>query len=193
MPIHADVRIIAATHQALERLMDAGGFRRDLYARLAGFVTELPPLRDRLEDLGLLIGAVLLQQGGNWPNLRIRSDAARALFSHGWPLNVRELGQCLAAALVLSEEGVISLAHLPEPVQRSLGSVPPPQPGGRPSQPPTRSAEDEATHAALVAALQASEGNVSETARRLGKARQQVQRWLRRFSIDPERFRKTPE
>ncbi|HEY6560343.1 MAG TPA: sigma 54-interacting transcriptional regulator [Polyangiaceae bacterium] len=191
-PVHADVRIIAATHQALERLMDSGSFRRDLYARLAGFVTHLPALRDRLEDLGLLIGAVLLQQGGSWPNLRIRSDAARALFAHGWPLNVRELHQCLAAALVLSEEGVISLGDLPEPVQRSLGSLPPPPPtGNRPSQ-PARSVEDEAVHAALLDALQATEGNVSETARRLGKARQQVQRWLRRFSIDPERFRKLP-
>jgi DNA-binding NtrC family response regulator len=189
-PVHADVRIIAATHQALERLMDAGSFRRDLYARLAGFVTHLPALRDRPEDLGLLIGAVLLEQGKNWPNLRIRSDAARALFTHGWPLNVRELAQCLAAALVLSEDGVISLGHLPEPVQRSLGTLPPPpHAGSRPSQ-PARSVEDEAVHAALMEALQATEGNVSETARRLGKARQQVQRWLRRFAIDPERFRK---
>jgi sigma-54 dependent transcriptional regulator, acetoin dehydrogenase operon transcriptional activator AcoR len=188
-PVHTDVRVIAATHQNLEQLMEAGTFRRDLYARLAGFVNQVPPLRERREDLGILIGALLKEQA-TAANLRIKLDAGRALFRHDWPLNVRELGQCLAAALVLSEGEVIGLAHLPDSVRRSTSSWLPSPGAARPSQPIALSAEDEAIQASLLKALNETEGNVSETARRLGKARQQVQRWLRRFAIDPSRFRK---
>lgn len=188
--VHTDVRIIAATHQNLERLMEAGTFRHDLYARLAGFVNVVPPLRERREDLGLLVGALLTQQAGANTNLRLRLDAGRAIFRHSWPLNVRELSQCLAAALVLSEDGVLSLGHLPDSVRRVASSLPPPPSGQVRYSQPALSAEDQAIHTALLAALNETEGNVSETARRLGKARQQVQRWLRRFSIDPTQFRK---
>jgi DNA-binding NtrC family response regulator len=189
--IHADVRVVAATHQNLEQLMESGVFRHDLYARLAGFVNRVPPLRERREDLGLLVGTLLARNAANAGHVRIRLDAARALFRHAWPLNVRELSQCLAAALVLSHDGVIALSHLPDSIRHAIGNLPVPLSGpSRSSQPPL-SAEDESIHAALLTALQETEGNVSETARRLGKARQQVQRWLRRFAIDPTQFKKT--
>jgi transcriptional regulator with GAF, ATPase, and Fis domain len=189
-PVHADVRIIAATHRSLEQLMDDGVFRRDLYARLAGFVNRIPPLRHRLEDLGLLIGALFMQDAADRVNLRIRVEAGRALFRHGWPLNVRELAQCLAAALVLSDDGVIASSHLPEAVRGDRITSPVAVVTGARATQPVLSAEDEAIYSGLIAALQATGGNVSETARRLGKARQQVQRWLRRFGIDPTRFRR---
>jgi transcriptional regulator of acetoin/glycerol metabolism len=169
--------------------MNRGVFRRDLFARLAGFVNHVPPLRERREDLGLLIGALLAESAARKDSLRIRVDAARALFRHSWPLNIRELAQCLAAALVLCEDGVIQLAHLPDSVRRAAGTLPPISAPVQRISEPALSLEDQAILASLTAALQETEGNVSETARRLGKARQQVQRWLRRFSIDPTRFR----
>jgi DNA-binding NtrC family response regulator len=186
-PVHADVRILAATHRDVNELMESGGFRRDLYARLAGFVNRLPPLRERSEDLGLLIGALLLRHASERGDIRIRPEAARALFAHAWPLNVRELEQCLAAAIVLADGDVIAIDHLPESVRQVEAPRNPRSPTARPPVPLTE--EEQATKDALIATLAETWGNVTETARRMGKARQQIQRWLRRFGIDPASFR----
>jgi transcriptional regulator with PAS, ATPase and Fis domain len=96
-----DVRVIAATHRPLEDLIARGQFRRDLYARLAGYTFHLAPLRDRLVDLGLLIAA-LLEAGklGARRGVRFQSDAVRAMLRYHWPMNVRELEQCIGAACV---------------------------------------------------------------------------------------------
>jgi DNA-binding NtrC family response regulator len=186
--VHTDVRIVAATHRDVKDLMDTGVFRSDLYARLAGFVNQLPPLRDRREDLGLLIGTLLARHAPNADELRIRPEAARALFAYHWPLNVRELEQCLAAAVVLADDGVIALEHLPDALRK------PGQPLRSKTPSPTRPPEslddeEQAIHAALVESLTETKGNVTETAKRMGKARQQIQRWMRRFGVTPEGFR----
>lgn len=190
--VQVDVRIVAATHRNLNELMAEGLFRRDLYARLAGFTHTMPTLLGRREDLGLLIGALLARHGRALaPTLR--PEAVRALFAYAFPLNVRELEQALAAALVLSAGEPIALHHLPEAVQgASQTSAPPRVAPLRPaaSAPPEpRSEEENLSYRALVQALRETRGNVSETARRMGKARQQIQRWLRRFELEPESFR----
>jgi len=150
-------------------------------------VNQIPALRDRPEDLGHLIGTMLERHRGSRPPLRIRPDAARALFAHDWPLNVRELEQCLAAAIVLTEDDVIGLEHLPASIRD--GSAHTTRPArDAPGPPPDLSPEDAAIRAELVAALAETAGNVSEAARRMSKARQQVQRWIRRFAIDREEF-----
>jgi len=118
-------------------------------------------------------------------------DAARALFTYDFPLNVRELEQALSAALVLASGAAITPAHLPDKIRASrmafLSSRPPAvrQAGD------SRSPEDSAVYDALVAALEETGGNVSEVARRMGKARQQIQRWVRRFRLEPGNFRKS--
>lgn len=182
-PIPVDVRIVSATHQQLEELMDAGAFRRDLYARLAGFVQHLPPLRERREDVGLLL-ATLLQSMAEAEDVSFRADAARLLLSYPWPLNVRELSQCLSAALVLAEDRTIALTDLPDTLRRAPEPARPRDAGGR-SNPQQRALKTE-----LVEHLAATQGNVSEVARRMGKARQQVQRWLRRFGVNPAEFKR---
>ena len=184
--IHADVRVLAATHKNLETLMDQGIFRRDLYARLAGFAHPLLPLRDRPEDLGWLVGTLLARHAAKVAPIQLKLDAARALFAYPFPMNVRELEQCLASALVLADGEPIALLHLPDAL-RKLHSQPL-RPSRAPASPEPESAEDRAVRDCLLEALRETGGNVSETARRLGKARQQVQRWLRRFAIDPSRF-----
>lgn len=185
--VQVDVRIVAATHRDLNGLMAEGLFRRDLYARLAGFTHTMPPLMQRREDLGLLIG-VLLARHANGVAPIIRPEAARALFAHPFPLNVRELEQALAAALVLSAGEPIALHHLPQAIQGATGASGSLRPAAS-APPEPRSADDERSYRALVQALRETRGNVSETARRLGKARQQIQRWLRRFELEPESFR----
>jgi DNA-binding NtrC family response regulator len=183
-PTKVDVRVVCATHRPLEELMEEGTFRRDLYARLAGFVHSLPPLRERREDIGLIVAAILRGskvQGGT--EVRFRPEAARALLRYDWPLNVRELEQCLATSAVLAEKGLIAVEDLPPTVAR-WATAKPEDEGEGPSS------EDEALRRELVQHLEATGGNVSEVARAMGKARQQVQRWLRRFGIDPEKYRR---
>jgi transcriptional regulator of acetoin/glycerol metabolism len=171
--VKVDVRVLSATHKPLDQLVEEGKFRRDLYARLAGYVFAVPPLRERKVDLGMLIAS--LAPGG----LRLHRDAASALLRHDWPMNIRELEQCLRASAVLAEDGLVTVRELPP------GIVDPPRPKTvRPLDP-----DDEALQRELVAKLTETRGNVSEVARVMGKARQQIQRWLRRFDLDPDSFR----
>jgi DNA-binding NtrC family response regulator len=177
--LKVDVRIISATHQPLEQLIESGNFRRDLLARLAGFEIVLPPLRERREDLGLLIASILARHGVT----SLRGSSARALFLHGWPHNIRELDHCLGSSSVLAGSEPIALEHLPERVQRLRHSTAPPE-----SESAELSPEDQELRARVIEALKATGGNLSEAARLMGKARQQLQRWVKRFDLDPAAF-----
>ena len=112
-----DVRIIAATHRDLEQAIGAGGtFREDLYYRLNVFPIELPPLRERPEDLPVLVAefaARLTARGHNAPTLT--ADALVALASHTWPGNVRELGNLVERLAVLYPDRPIRATDLPGP------------------------------------------------------------------------------
>jgi transcriptional regulator of acetoin/glycerol metabolism len=179
--VKVDVRVISATHRPLEELMERGTFRRDLYARLAGFEHEIPPLRDRIVDVGLLVAALLrsskVREGSS---LRFRGDAVRALLRYAWPLSVRELQQCLATSSVLAEEGLVRLEDLPPSIAEEATTPPEPESG---------TGSDEAIRRELMLRFAEAHGNLSEVARAMGKARQQVQRWARRFGIDADAFR----
>lgn len=190
-PVKVDVRIVSATHQPLEALMESERFRRDLFARLAGFVHTLPPLRERREDLGLIIRRLLVSQAT--PIETLRPEVARALLRYDWPLNVRELQQCLATACVLAESGAIRLDDLPPPVAEAAAANWKGAEVRQASVPPgaTLSAEDAELRRELVSRLSANDGNVSQVAREMAKARQQIQRWIRRFGITATEYQKT--
>jgi transcriptional regulator with GAF, ATPase, and Fis domain len=104
--LRVDVRVIAATHQPLEKLATSTGpertFRLDLYHRLAVFPVEVPALRDRMEDLGLLAEHILEQMGREMPRKRLTTEAEAKLWEHNWPLNVRELMHVLERGAILS-------------------------------------------------------------------------------------------
>jgi hypothetical protein len=176
-PVPVDVRFVAATHRPLDRLVEAGAFRRDLRMRLAGYRLYLPPLRERLEDLGLLVAALL---GRQEPTLlpALSPRAVRALFRFGWPGNVRQLERALSAAAALAAGAAIGPEHLPEEVRAALEDVP-----------GVRDDDDAVQREEIMALLREHRGNVSAVARATGKARMQVQRWLKRFQLDPEAFR----
>ncbi len=110
----------------------------------------------------------------------------RALFRWEWPHNVRELEKALALAVALAGGGRVELAHLPEPVR----TAPEPDAGsaGRGS-PATLSPADVERRTRLIALLREHGGNVSAVARQMGVARMQIQRWCRRFQVDPASFR----
>ncbi|HET9158073.1 MAG TPA: sigma 54-interacting transcriptional regulator, partial [Myxococcaceae bacterium] len=111
-PEPLDLRVIAATHHDLKRSVREGKFRHDLLARLEGITLKVPPLRDRSEDIPLLLVLLLRRLAPERPDVKFTPAAAQVILSHDWPLNVRELEQALAAALALSRTGLIDLAHL---------------------------------------------------------------------------------
>jgi DNA-binding NtrC family response regulator len=180
-PISVDARVVSATHRDLEALSAAGQFRSDLLGRLRGFEVRLPPLRERREDLGLIAAALCARLA---PELTFAPEAMRALVRYGWPLNVRELEQCLTTAAALSG-GHVTLAHLPG----SLTGAAPPAPAPPQSlriRPLTD--EEEQRRQELVALFEKHRGNLSAVARELGKDRVQIRRWVKLYRIDTSRF-----
>ena len=177
-PHKVNLRVIAASHRDLPALAKEGKFRADLLARLSGFVAKVPALRERREDLGLLISSILRKVGWEAP---LSVEAARALLTHDWPGNVRELEKALQSAIVLSRGAAIEVDHLPETVR-----APPP----RAASAPPLAAEDQKRRDELTALLKEHGGNVTAVARAMGKARTQVQRWMRRYGLDPLSFRR---
>ncbi|MBK7858144.1 MAG: sigma 54-interacting transcriptional regulator [Archangiaceae bacterium] len=170
-PLALDVRFISTTHRDLDALASSGAFREDLLTRLCGYRLELPPLAARRADLGSLVASLLSRSGQ-----RLTVDAGRALLRYGWPRNLRQLKQALAVATVTATEGIIGLEHLPAEVN------------GPPV--PALSPEDEARRDQLASLLREHHGNVTRVAEAMGKARMQIQRWVRRFDLSPAEFRK---
>ncbi|MEY4545771.1 MAG: hypothetical protein RL685_1966 [Pseudomonadota bacterium] len=177
-----DVRVLSATHRDLDALVEKGAFRADLLARLAGFRLRLPPLWQRREDIGLLIARLLAARRSELsPELRFEPEAARRLFGYRWPLNIRELDNCLRAATVLARGGAIGEEHLPEQLRvapEPTSAVPAAELSG-----PEREQREQ-----LILLFREHRGNVSAVARHLGKARTQVQRWLKRYQLDPRDY-----
>ena len=175
-----DLRVVAATHRDLDDMVAEGSFRHDLFARLAGFRVCVPPLVERRTDLGLLIGALHTRLfPGDHPGFDI--DAARLLLRYPWPLNVRELEQALATAQVLAGPELVRAEHLPDSVRTG-------RPPGAP-RPVVLSELDQKVRDQVVAALREHQGNVSAVARALDKDRKQIQRWIKRFALDPTTYR----
>jgi len=176
--IKVDVRIVAATHQDLLARIADGRFRQDLYARLSGFEVVLPPLRERLEDLGGLIATILPRVATDPGRITLHRSAARMLLRYGWPLNVRELEQTLRAAVALTDDGEIRPEHLSDAIRQY---VPPNLASLRP--------EDRVLRERVIELLREQGGNVTAVGRAMGKAPIQIRRWCRRLQIELAQFR----
>ncbi len=180
-PIKVDLRLIAATNRDLERAVREGAFRADLLARLSGLRLRLPPLRERPEDLGLLLALLLRRHVPGGQALAVTPEAARALFHHDWPRNVRELEHCLALAVALSPQR-LGREHLPAQLREGLAGPRMERAAGEPSTP-------ERERDALLALLREHRGNVSRIAQALNTSRAQVHRLFKRHGLTPEGFR----
>jgi transcriptional regulator with PAS, ATPase and Fis domain len=177
-----DLRVVCATHRELDACVTAGSFRADLLARLDGFRRTIPPLRDRREDLGLLVATLLSKLvPGNENAVSFEPSAARALASYDWPGNVRELEQTLSRALALHPDGCIG--------RLALGLNPRLASPHQENRDRVFNEQETQLRARLRDELGRYQGNVSQVARAMGKARTQVQRWIRRFGLDPEAYR----
>ncbi len=181
-PVPVDVRVVAATHRPIDEMVARGEFRQDLVARLKGFVHRLWPLRERREDLGLLIATLLLRDGGT-ECVQLAGPAALALAGYDWPLNIRELAQALQHARVLAGSGPIELDHLPATLSAARQAPPPPPVVGELTGADAELREELCLH------LRQCEGNVAAVARAMNKAPMQVYRWMRKLGLDPKTFR----
>ena len=111
--IHVDVRIVAATHQPLEDQATERRFRLDLYHRLAVFPVEIPPLRERRDDIPQLVEHMLRKLGETMPRKAMRGDALQLLLAPGWSGNVSELGHVVHRAVILcGDDAVIRPEHI---------------------------------------------------------------------------------
>lgn len=162
----ADVRFVALAEEGLDRRVDAGVFRRDLFHRLEVLVFRLPPLRERHDQLPAVAEELLedLRRRFARPDLRLEARAAAALAGHSWPGNLRELRNLLERAALLSRDGEITL-ELPA---QGEGSVR-----------PLRALEAEAIRAALAHAR----GRQGVAARLLGISRKSLWQRRRRYGI----------
>ncbi|MFE8069498.1 sigma-54 dependent transcriptional regulator [Marinobacteraceae bacterium S3BR75-40.1] len=113
--LKADVRIIAATHKNLEEMIENGDFREDLYYRLNVFPIEMPPLRERVEDIPLLINELIARmETEKRGSIRLNSAAIMSLCRHDWPGNVRELANLVERLAIMHPYGVIGVQELPK-------------------------------------------------------------------------------
>jgi DNA-binding NtrC family response regulator len=182
--------VIAATHRDLPALVREGRFREDLYYRLNVVTITLPPLRERRQDIPLLIDDLLRRLAARHERgpVAVDPEAQRALLMYDWPGNVRELLNVLERALVLAAQDVIGPEHLSEEVRASL--VPHVTPNIAPSAnaPATEMiplAAVEKRH--VLAVLAASDGNRERAARVLQISRRTLSRMLQRWGMSTPR------
>lgn len=122
--IKADVRIVAATHQDLEQAIEDGKFREDLYYRLNVFPIEMPALRDRIEDIPLLITELLSRiEGQQGITVRLLPAAVNALCQYSWPGNIRELANLIERLAILYPNGVVDVGELPPKFNRDIADL----------------------------------------------------------------------
>jgi DNA-binding NtrC family response regulator len=185
-----DVRIIAATRRDLVRAVNSGGFRSDLYFRIAQVKVELPPLRQRLEDIPILVRRMLRDLGDEPAYDRITNQTLERLMRHDWPGNVRELRNAVAVAFALSGEGeeidvaahlgALTETHVATP---GLGAAPGAFKGMK-FQDAKRDVLAHFERDYFAALSEEAKGNVSEMARRAGMERAHVRAYLRRHGIN---------
>jgi Nif-specific regulatory protein len=157
-----DTRVIAATHVDLERAIEGGAFREDLYYRLEVFPIRVPPLRERPSDVALLAEHFVARYASIHARdvAGISAPALELITRHHWPGNVRELENCISRAVLLTKEGVIRRQHLPPALA-----------AGKPAPGPARGSLEEMVSAfereRIVEAMKNSNGNQAQAARAL--------------------------
>src|SRR5262245_20668384 len=196
--IRTDARIVAATNRDLQRAIEQGLFREDLYYRLNVFAIRLPALRDRRNDILPLSEAFLMEigRGIGRPPGGISREARRLLVEYHWPGNVRELRNILERAAILCDGGLITAEHLaltvavaqPPPPAADVtvfAAAPPPAPAVAAQGSPARASDLQAIERGMIEqALQSARFNKSKAAKSLGLTRHQLYLRMRKYGFD---------
>jgi two-component system nitrogen regulation response regulator NtrX len=180
---HVDVRVISGTHKDLKAAVAAGHFREDLYYRLNVVPLHVPPLRERKEDIPLLVAALIARLAER-NNIRVKpidDEVFEELQAHDWPGNVRELQNLLERLLIMSGERITVLDlpedFLSEPAKRVAG--------GRTA---LKEYRDQAERDYIISTLRRNNGNVSQTALELGVGRTYLHKRLSVLNIAKKDF-----
>ncbi|XPV75415.1 MAG: sigma 54-interacting transcriptional regulator [Desulfovibrio sp.] len=178
-----DVRLICATHQPLEELLEAGKFREDLYYRINVFPIFIPTLRERKEDTLPLAEHFLSQFSEEYGKTirRISTPAIELLTMYHWPGNVRELRNCIERAVLVCEEEVIRTYHLPPTLQTAESS-------GTTTNLSFGEAVAKFEQELLIDSLKKTRGNMLQTARDLRVSYRIVNYKVKKYAIDVKRF-----
>ncbi|MBU0992872.1 MAG: sigma-54 dependent transcriptional regulator [Proteobacteria bacterium] len=190
-PVKVDVRVIAATNKNLESLVKEGTFREDLYYRLNVFLITLPPLRERQEDIPLLIEDKINQLKNGDSTITVSDDAMKRMKYYSWPGNIRELHNTIERACVLSENGRLEVNHLPSTVDVDTIQV----------VKKSKSILDEETTLdeklqeievnIISDALKRTEGIQVKAAELLGINQRSLWHRMKKYDIDATKFKKT--
>ncbi len=177
-PIKTDVRLVAATNKNLEKLVSEGKFRDDLFFRLSVVPITMPPLRQRKEDIPLLVAAFLktFAEENKKPVTEITTDAMQAILAYDWPGNVRELRTAIEHGVVMSTGTKVGLRELPLAVREGAAASPA---LASAKFIPTRGSRfnlHETEHRLILQALEDTGGNVTQAAKRLGISRRTLHR-----------------
>lgn len=175
--VQADVRVIAATNQDLEELVAQGRFREDLYYRLNVVQIRLPDIRERMEDIPLLVDHFLEKLNHRMPkNIEgLTEEALRMLLAYEFPGNVRELENAIERAFIVSKSRRIGLEDLPESIRRNQGVVP-----DRGNGNGKRSSDERSR---IVECLQRHRWNIPRSAHELGMHRTTLWRKARKLGL----------
>jgi len=182
-----DVRVIAATSCNLEEMVEQEEFREDLYYRLNVIKLHQPPLRERREDIPLLVDHFLhmLSETNERPRLDVDGELMRFMETYDWPGNVRQLSNCLESMVVLARNDLLGLDDLPSSIREGRA------PSDHIEVPPGTTLE-ELEHAAVEQALEHYEGNRTHAAKALGISVRTLQRKLKAWRINSAADKKPP-
>lgn len=183
-----DARFLCATNRDLQIEVNAGRFRRDLFYRLAVIHLEIPPLRDRGQDVVLLARHFLreLQQQSAAPKT-LSAEAETCLLQYSWPGNVRELRNAIEHGMVMSREQQILSTDLPEMVRNSQSNVVRSEAGLARSR---TDALHNAERDYLIGLLRKNSGNVARSAKQAGMSRQGLHKLLKKHAVDADEYRR---
>jgi DNA-binding NtrC family response regulator len=181
--LKADFRVIAATNQPVTRALAENRLRADLYYRLNTFQIEVPPLRERKEDIPPLVASFVKQfaQQLGKPEPSIAPDAFQKLLDYAWPGNVRELQNAVEYAVVLSRQGLIGVKELPAEIQLPAALQQTERPA--PARPGVQTLDDVERNTILQALAQCH-GNKKKAAELLGIQRPTLYNKLKRYAIE---------
>ena len=189
MPTYSNFRLITATNKDLHRAVEEGKFRIDLYHRLAALVLRVPPLRERRDDIPLIITKLisLIDEKPRTNNITLSADVLKIFNSYSWPGNIREMKNILSFALLSLESGAseIQLRHLPPYIIEN--TLVDDRPLDIPGLSSLVQARQNVERKVIIFALQRAGQNKAKAARILGISRNELYKKLRKLEVNAER------
>lgn len=182
-PLKVDVRVLAATNRDLKAMVSDGRFREDLFYRINVLAIEIPPIRERPDDIPVLVAHFLAKYNrvSNQPSRRMSAAAAKVILSYGWPGNVRQLESVIERATLMCEGDTIEVEDIPYEIRQSEME----RTTSAFKLPAEGTSLDEVERSLIIQAMQRTGGNITQAAKLLGISFRTLQYRLEKFGIKP--------